>query len=265
MAPPRPSPYGSRMVPLSPFEWSLALGVALLAGLIKGAVGFALPLVMISGLSSFLDPRLALAGLIVPVVATNGIQTFRAGIAPALDAARHHWRYLLVVALAIFVTAQFVTAIPRRTFYFVLGIPVVALSLIQLLGLRLTIPEHRHRAAEWIVGLVSGTLGGLAGTWGPTTVLYLLAIGTPKARQMVVQGVIYGTGSVVLLVAHLRSGILNAATAPFSALLLPAALVGMWLGFKLQDRMDQDLFRRATLVVLVVAGTNLIRKGFVGG
>jgi uncharacterized membrane protein YfcA len=91
-----------------------------------------------------------------------------------------------------------------------------------------------------------------------------MAIDTPKARQMVVQGVIYGLGSVVLLAAHLRSGILNGETIWFSVALLPPALVGMLVGFRLQDRMDQRLFRRATLVVLAVAGANLIRKGIAG-
>ncbi|KIT18003.1 Sulfite exporter TauE/SafE [Jannaschia aquimarina] len=249
---------------LSTGAWLLAFAIAAFAGLVKGMVGFALPLVMISGLSSFLDPRLALAGILVPVVATNGIQTFRAGIGPAFDAARLHWRYLLMVVVAIFVTAQFVSSIPRETFYFVLGVPVVALATVQLVGFRLSIPKGRETAAEWIVGLVSGVLGGLAGTWGPTTVLYLLAIGTPKDRQMVVQGVIYGVGSVVLFVAHLRSGILNAGTAPFSAALLIPALAGLWLGMRLQDRMDQALFRKVTLILLVVAGLNLLRKGVVG-
>lgn len=252
------------MEALSPLDWTLALAIALFAGTVKGAVGFALPLVMISGLSSFLDPRLALAGILIPVLATNGWQVLRQGRAAAASALREHWRYVATVAVAIFVTAQFVTAIPRETFYLVLGVPVVALSLVQLVGLRLRVPPARRRVAEWGTGLASGVLGGLAGTWGPTTVLYLLAIDTPKARQMVVQGVIYGLGSVVLFAAHLRSGILNAETAPFSAALLPAALVGMWLGFRLQDRMDQALFRRVTLVLLVVAGANLIRKGLAG-
>jgi uncharacterized membrane protein YfcA len=249
---------------LTPLTWSLALAIAAFAGLVKGAVGFALPLVMISGLSSFLDPRIALAGLLVSVLATNGWQVTRQGWGPARDAAILHWRYLLMVVIAIFVTAQLATAIPRRAFYFVLGVPVVILSTIQLLGLRPQVPPERRNAAEWGIGLISGVLGGLAGTWGPTTVLYLLAIETPKARQMVVQGVIYGTGSVVLVLAHLRSGILNADTIWFSTALLPAALLGMAVGFRLQDRMDADLFRRATLVVLVVAGINLIRKGIVG-
>ncbi|SFI83853.1 sulfite exporter TauE/SafE family protein [Jannaschia pohangensis] len=249
---------------LSAFDWGLALTIALFAGVVKGSVGFALPLIMISGLSSFLDPRLSLAGILVSVLATNGWQVTRQGWGPARDAARLHWRYLLIVMVAIFLAAQLVMQIPRQWFYFILGIPVVGLSLVQLMGLRLTIPPSRRVVAEWGIGLVSGILGGLAGTWGPTTVLYLLAIETPKARQMVVQGVIYGAGSIILVLAHLRSGILNSETFWFSAALLPPALIGMAIGFRLQDRMDQDLFKKVTLLVLIVAGVNLIRKGLLG-
>lgn len=241
--------------------WLLALAIAVGAGVVKGAVGFALPLIMISGLSSFLDPKLALAGILMSVLATNGWQVTRQGPAVALNAARHHWRYLLTVMVAIFLTAQLVTGIPTDVFYLILGIPVVGLSLLQLSGLRLSIAPARRVVAEWIIGLISGVLGGLAGTWGPTTVLYLMAIDTPKDRQMIVQGVIYGTGSVILVLAHLRSGILNAETFWFSAALVPAALVGMTIGFRAQDRMDQALFRKVTLAVLVIAGLNLIRKG----
>lgn len=249
---------------LTPFAWGLALTIALLAGVMKGSIGFGLPLVMISGLSSFLDPKLALAGILVSVLATNGWQVTRQGYAAARDAAMLHWRYLVVVMLAIFAAAQLVTAIPSEAFYLILGIPVVGLSLVQLSGVRMNIPVERRVPAEWGIGLISGVLGGMTGTWGPTTVLYLLAIDTPKTRQMVVQGVIYGAGSVVLVLAHLRSGILNGDTVWFSTALLPAALVGMAIGFRMQDRMDQALFKRVTLIVLVVAGVNLIRKGLAG-
>ena len=93
------------------------------------------------------------------------------------------------------------------------------------------------------------------------TVLYLTALDTPKDEQMRVQGVVYGVGALLLAVAHLKSGILNATTAPLSTLLLLPALLGVGLGFALQDRIDQALFRRLTLIVLVVAGLNLVRRG----
>jgi uncharacterized membrane protein YfcA len=252
------------METLTPLAWTLALGIALAGGVVKGTVGFALPLILISGLSTFLDPRLALAGLLIPTVASNLWQVTRQGGPAMAEAARLHWRYLAILVVAIALSAQVAAVLPRQAFYLILGIPVVALSAIQLAGLRLRVPAGRERPAEWGAGLISGLLGGLAGTWGPTTVLYLLAIDTPKARQMVVQGVIYGTGSVVLLGAHLRSGILNAETAVFSAGLLPAVLAGMWLGFRLQDRLDAARFKTVTLVVLTVAGLNLIRRGIFG-
>lgn len=243
---------------------ALSVGIALIAGTVKGAIGFALPLIMVSGLGSIMEPQLAIAGLIVPVVITNLWQIFRDGLAPVLDALRDVWRYVVIVCLSILVFAQLVPLIPQRAFYLILGVPVVILAAIQLSGVRLVIPPHRRGVAEYIAAVMSGTLGGLAGTWGPTTVLYLLAIETPKARQMVVQGVIYGSGAIALLGAHIYSGVLNSATATFSAALLIPALIGMWIGFKIQDRMNQEAFRTATLIMLVLGGLNLLRKGLLG-
>jgi hypothetical protein len=95
-----------------------------------------------------------------------------------------------------------------------------------------------RRLAEWSVGLVAGALGGLTGTWGPPTVLYLIALETPKAKQILVQGVVYGLGSVSLLVGHIQSGVLNMTTLPFSAALLIPAFLGMQLGFRMSDRLN---------------------------
>ena len=248
------------MLELDPLIWVAAFGVSLFAGVVKGAIGFAMPLIMVSGMAIFLEPMVAVAGIILPVVLSNALQSLRTGIGPAIEAVRAYWRYVVTVCLAIAVFAQIVPHIEPRVFYLVLGIPVVTLSLIQLFGISFHIPERHRGWSEWVAGTVSGILGGLAGTWGPTTVLYLLATETPKQRQIIVQGVIYGLGSVTLLLAHIRSGVLNGETAPFSAVLLIPALLGMWIGFKVQDRLDQVLFRRVTLVVLTIAGLNLIRR-----
>ncbi|MFQ6548345.1 sulfite exporter TauE/SafE family protein [Aestuariibius sp. 2305UL40-4] len=242
----------------------LAMLVTGLGGFVKGAVGFAMPLVMVSGMGIFLDPATVVAGIVLPIVISNALQVARAGVGEALSAAREFAIYIGIVCVTILISAQFLTRIPPNAMFLVLGIPVVILCTIQLLGLRIVIPPHRRKPFSILAGLISGTLGGLAGTWGPPTVLYLLAVETPKARQMVVQGVIYGLGSVALLAGHLQSGVLNRETAPFSAALVIPALLGMWVGFKVQDRLDQERFRRVTLFVLTVAGLNLIRRGLFG-
>lgn len=241
--------------------FALAVAITFFGGFVKGVVGFALPLIMISGLSTFLDPQLALAGIILPIVAANVTQTLRAGVGPAVAAARQFWRYLSVVCVMILLAAQLVTSLSPQVFSLVLGIPVVVLSIIQLAGVSFHIAQRHRWWSEWIAGLFSGTMGGLTGNWGSTTVLYLLATDVPRAQQGVVQGVIYGLGSFMLLVAHLKSGILNLDTAPFSAALLIPSMLGMWVGFAVQDRLPAVAFKRAILMVLLVAGANLIRKG----
>lgn len=238
--------------------------VTFAAGFVKGAVGFAMPLVMISGLGLFLEPRLAIAGIILPIVVSNFMQVARFGLAEARSAIAEYWRYVLIVCVMIVSVAQLVTHISTQMMYLVLGVPVVILSLIQLIGVRFHIPQNHRRLVEWSVGALAGALGGLTGTWGPPTVLYLIALDTPKARQILVQGVVYGLGSVSLLVGHLHSGVLNPVTAPFSALMLIPAYLGMQAGFRLGDRLDPNVFRKATLVILIIAGANLVRRGIFG-
>lgn len=235
--------------------------VTLIAGFVKGAIGFAMPLIMISGMALFLPPQLVVAVLILPIVMSNMLQVLKFGGGTALEATRSHLRYILIVCVMILLSAQLVPLMNAQTMYLVLGLPTMVLSAVQLFGVRFRIPPERRGLADWVIGGFAGALGGLSGTWGPPTVLYLLALDTPKTRQMVVQGVVYGLGSITLLAAHLRSGVLNAETAPLSALMLVPAFLGMQAGFRLGAGLDQAVFRKATLVVLVLAGLNLVRKG----
>ena len=121
-----------------------------------------------------------------------------------------------------------------------------------------------NRGLEAAVGSVAGFLGGMSGVWGPPLVAYLTAIDTEKREQIRIQGVAYGLGAVALTGAHVVSGVLNAQTVQFSALLLAPALAGMWIGLKVHDRIDQAMFRKITLWVLLIAGLNLLRRALMG-
>ena len=124
-----------------------------------------------------------------------------------------------------------------------------------------------------LAGLVKGLVGfampmilisGLS-MMVPPDVALLTALDTEKSEHLRVQGVIYGAGAVVLMGAHLASGVLNAETFKVSALLVPPALLGIWAGFAINDRIDQAAFRRLTLILLLLAGLNLLRRALFAG
>lgn len=241
----------------------LAAGVTFAGGIVKGVVGFAMPMVMISGLSTFLSPEIALAALIVPTLVANGWQAMRQGFGAAWVSLVKFRIYLLCGLVFLLISAQFVRVLPQNVLFLIIGVPVTLFALLQLRGWRprLAGPSPRIEAA---IGSFAGFLGGISGVWGPPTVAYLTAIGTPKTEQMRVQGTIYGLGAVALVGAHVQSGVLRTETLPLSVLMVIPALAGMFIGLKIQDRIDQEAFRKATLWVLIIAGLNLIRRGVVG-
>lgn len=252
------------MVDISLMALIISCFITVFAGFVKGATGFAMPMIMISGLASVLGAEAALAALILPTLVTNAAQALRQGLREAVDSARRFRLYLGIVLVCIVGSAQLVTVMPRNLLFLTIGFPIVVFSLSQILGFKLSIkPEHRRRA-EVIIGCVAGFTGGLSGVWGPPTVAYLTAIETQKREQIRIQGVVYGAGAVVLMLAHIKSGIFNVESAKLSALMLVPAIGGMLIGLKVQDRLDQERFKKATLIVLTVAGLNLIRRGLMG-
>ena len=242
----------------------LAAGITLVAGLVKGMVGFAMPMLIISGLSSFLSAEMALGMLIVPTLVSNGVQALRQGAAAAWASIRKFRLFLMVGLVCLLLSAQSYAFLSPRFLFLLIGLPIFVFAALQLAGWVLVIaPQHRRRA-EWIIGGFAGFVGGVSGVWGPPTVSFLTALNTEKSEQMRVQGVIYGLGAVALLLAHVQSGVVNAVTLPLSVLMVVPAMVGMIIGLRFQGRMDAARFRRVTLIVLVVVSANLIRRAFVG-
>ncbi len=250
-----------QILSLGPDLLIAASAVAVVAGFVKGATGFAMPMIMISGLGSFLAPEVALAALAMPTLVSNLWQAVRQGIPAARASARTHWRFLAILSVCLVIATQLVVYLPPHIFFLVLGIPLTCFAILQLAGWKPKVHAGNHRKVEYTVGAFAGTMGGLSGVRGPPTVLYLMAMDTPKREAVRVQGVVYGTGSILLVAGLIQSGVLNARTFPLSAALLIPAVAGLLLGFILQDRLDQARFRKLTLIVLIVAGLNLIRRG----
>ena len=91
--------------------------------------------------------------------------------------------------------------------------------------------------------------------------MYLITLNLPKNEMVRVQSLFFLLGSVVLFFAHLHSGVLDAVTLPASIWMTVPAMLAMFVGYRVHDRLDQDVFRRATLIVLVLTGLNLLRRG----
>lgn len=244
---------------LSDQAFLAALAVTFLAGIVKGAVGFAMPMILVSAFAIFLPADLALAGLILPTLATNISQAFRQGIPAARDTAVTYRRFLIATVVCIALSAPFAEVIPRNLYLLLLGVPITAFAALQLMGVSLAIRLHHRNRAEWGLGMIGGLYGGVSGIWGPPLLVLLLSTGADKVQAIRAQGVVFLIGAFALLAAHLGTGLANTQTLAFSAALAVPALAGLYLGYAVQDRLDQQRFRRWTQGLLVLTGLNMVR------
>lgn len=242
------------------WQFWAAIVITAFAGLVKGAIGFAMPMIMLSAFGSIMPATTALASLILPVLLTNIYQAFRQGPGEAWKSISRFRLHIAMVVIFMCVSAAFAQRIPQPVMYVTLGLPIVGFAIWQLSGQSLALPVQHDKPFEAITGIIGGLYGGISGIWGPPLIVYLLSAGVGKREQIRVQGVVFLIGAVVLTGAHLTSGLLNSRTLPLSFILCLPAFAGMFAGFALQDRLDVVQFRRWTLVLLILTGLNLVRR-----
>lgn len=245
----------------SPDLLVMALAIAFVAGLVKGTVGFALPIILVSGLATLFSPHAALAGVVVPSVIINLWQALRQGAKPAIASTWKFRRFLAIGLLVLVASAQLVPHMAESALLMTVSIPIILFATVQLLGWRPRI-SSRQGLAEYLSGIAFGLFSGLAALFAPALVFYLTAIDTEKKEQMRVQGVVFAIAAIFFFIVHLFTGVLSFNSLVFSTVLLVPSLLGMRAGLWLHDHIDQKVFRSLTLVVLLISGLNLLRRAF---
>ena len=194
-----------------------ATAIMLLGGFVKGAVGFALPMIGIGGIGSFMPASETVAILIMPTLLSNLWQTLRQGIGPAAMTLRQFWKLNLMLGLTIGLAAQLVPQIPSAGLFIFLGGLVSTAAALQLVGWRPLAPAAaRPRSIlEIFTGLFAGVCGGLSGVWGPPVMFFLISLKADKTLQIRSLGLAVLGGSAILVPAHFQSGILDDVSLPF--------------------------------------------------
>jgi uncharacterized membrane protein YfcA len=104
------------------------------------------------------------------------------------------------------------------------------------------------------VGFVNGVLGGITGLAGILVTIWCGLRGWPKdVQRTVFQPVAVATFLMSALWIGARSAI-TADTIKLFLVGLPALLAGTWLGLKLFGRLDEAMFRKVVLVLLLASG-----------
>jgi uncharacterized membrane protein YfcA len=242
-----------------PVDWRLAVAIAtvLMAGIAKGVTGMGLPVAGVPIL-------VALYGDLRLVLLTTILGTALSDI-PMLWRFRKSYReasilygFLICGLIGIVIGTRILIYVKVSILSAVLAAVVVAFILVSWFGKVPTMNRVLATRLGPLIGLICGIVQGSAGASGPIVTTYLVSSQLSREGFLFAINAIFfvldWTQFVSLQQLHLTT------PAIWTSALAVVVLVfaGMGIGFAIQKRIDDLIFRRAVLVMLACAAVGLI-------
>ena len=119
-------------------------------------------------------------------------------------------------------------------------------------------PMKIGTGADIAIGISNGMLGGLTGLGGVISTISCQWRGWPKDVQRAVFQPVLFTAFVVISISQAVADSFTRDTLTLYAVDVPFMVSGLWIGFKLFGKIDDETFRKTVLVLLLFAGLSLI-------
>lgn len=229
------------------------------AGSIKGLVGIGLPTALISVLAQVLDPRTAIALLLLPSLILNVWQIWRSG--GFIQNLRKVWLFAIVMFVAIWYFSRFAAELDVEILVIGIGVMILLFVISSLLRPPPPISRRWDKPIQVGAALIAGVIGGLTAIWSPPMVMYLLSRGATKDEFLGTLGVLILCGSIPLFIGYWQAGLLTVPLFGLSALMTIPAVIGYGLGEWARRWLDPEQFKRFVLLAFFLMGLNLIRRG----
>lgn len=234
----------------------------LIAGAIKGAAGLGLPTAAIAGMTLVLEPRVAIAIVLFPMLVLNAWQWISAG--ELLRSARQYAPFSAVLFVCVAITTFASKNVVDQYLMVMLGGVIILFVAVSWSGKLPILPAKHDLKAQMGFGMFAGVVGGMTSAWAAPMGMYLNMRETQKDEFIRASGFMITVGSLPLCLAYAQLGFLTGPLAVTSLIMIVPAMIGFGLGAIVRNRLPQHIFRNVVLGVFLVLALNLIRRAVIG-
>ncbi|HEY6774347.1 MAG TPA: sulfite exporter TauE/SafE family protein [Oxalicibacterium sp.] len=230
------------------------------AGVVKGVTGMGLPTVAMGVLGAVMSPLTAAAILIIPSFVTNVWQMLAGG--NTLRLLRRLWAMMLCIVIGTVLTARLLVIVDPVWSGRALGIALIAYAAYALFSPTISIPERLEPWLSPVIGIVTGVLTGATGVFTLPAVPYVQSLGLQKDELVQALGLSFTVSTVALAGGLVAQDAFRLDQLGLSLLAVIPALVGMWLGAIVRQKISPKTFRRCFLLFLIILGLELALRPF---
>jgi uncharacterized membrane protein YfcA len=238
-----------------------ALGL-LFAGVVKGAVGFGLPMIAAPVLAGIVGPR--------PAVVIMSIVNFSSAV--LLVARLRGVPLRSYVGLVTPITAASIVgvvvgshllAIASPALLSVLvGLTTIIFALISAAKVQPELPVGKRSLIGSLLGLGAGVLGGTTSVFAPPLIMYFHTLRLPKRDFLLLLNLVLGATTLVQIGSFVSLGLFSGQLLLDAAMTVVCVAIGVGIGLVIQERINQKLFNRAVILVIFLIGLNLVARAW---
>lgn len=228
------------------------------AGLVKGVTGMGLPTVAMGVLGALISPVAAAGLLIVPSFVTNVWQLLSG---PSFGAiVRRLWLMMAMITVGTVLGASVLASGNTSLSTAALGAALIVYAAYTLLARQLSVPQKAEPFLSPVIGLSTGFVTGGTGVFVIPAVPFLQALGLEKDDLVQALGLSFTISTVALAIGLAWRGQFHTGNLTMSALALAPALIGMWAGQILRNKVSPPIFRQCFLICLLLLGLEMLAR-----
>ena len=169
---------------------------------------------------------------------------------------RPFWRVILGTVLGAPLGVLLISKLDEHIILTALGIFLIAYAFYNLLNLHL--PEIHQPKWDFSFGLASGILSGAYNTGGPPLVIYGTSLGWTSEQFKANLQALFMLNSILVIILHVIAGHIDMLVLENLAISIPVITVGTALGFWLSRYINEALFSKFVLILLLIVGVRLL-------
>lgn len=239
----------------------LVMAAFFLGGIVKGVVGFGLPVVALAMLATTLGLKEAIALTVVPAVITNIYQGAAGGSFKVI--VRRIWPLLVAACAFTWVGVGILADANPVVVSALLGLLLAIYSLYGLTQPQLSPPMAWQPLLTPVVGALSGVAYGLTGSLMVPGVIYLQALGFDRNRLVQALGLTFFLVTSALGISLAGHNLMSADLRAMSALALVPTALGMIFGQRFRHIISEDGFRKVFFWALLCAGIYMVVRALI--
>ncbi|MFK7944954.1 MAG: sulfite exporter TauE/SafE family protein [Paracoccaceae bacterium] len=248
---------------IDPFTGALVVSAFLLGGMVKGALGLGLPVVVLAMLALIMPLKEAMAIFLIPGFASNLWQaTSGPWMRPLLG---RMWSFLLAAIVGIVIGVSIMAGTRSEIMAIVLGVLLCIYSAWALLAPRPPEPGRHEAWMSPVAGITGGAFFGMAGLFIVPGLLYLEALRIPRDQFVQALGITFLTITSTLAVSMTGFNLVTWELATLSAFGLIPVFLGIWIGRKMRGFISEEFYRRLFFIALFITGIYMMARVWVQG